>query len=211
MAKETSKAMRRRWCEAERGEFRWRDVFAGTGIDVGSGDDPLPLDGCIAFDKKNGDANQLTDYFKPESFDYLHASQALEHMHDPVASLASWVAVVKQCGWVVVTVPDVVLYEGMRWPSRYNGDHKTTWSLHLKKSPCPRHVYVPDFLKHFESEVDVVLCRLLDCNYDYFIGTTHDQTQIESNGVEPWIEIVLQKNGTHPTSHRPRQSSASTR
>jgi hypothetical protein len=44
------------------------------------------------------------------------------------------------------------------------------------------------------SEVaDIPLCRQLDCNYDYRAGTAFDQTWIESEGVEPWIEFVLLK------------------
>lgn len=193
--------MRRRWCEAEAGSFDWKDVFTGRGIDVGCGDDPLPLDNCQRFDRPDGDANHLGSLLPAESFDYLHASQVLEHMHDPKVSLTSWLKVVKEGGYVIITVPDVVLYEGMRWPSVWNPDHKTTWSLHLKHSRCPKHVYVPDFLAFFRAAAETKLVRLLDCNYDYSVGTAIDQTLPEANGVEPWIEIVLRKHATHPAGH----------
>lgn len=189
--KETSKAMRRRWCEDFRGEFPWRSIFVGKGIDVGAGDDPLPYQECRAFDMADGDANRLAEYFPEGSFDYLHASQCLEHMHDPRAALAQWLKVVKPGGHVICTIPDWVAYEGMRWPSVYNGDHKSSWSMVYRGSIAPIHIHIPSFLAEFP--VDVRLARFVDANYDYKVGTSRDQTLPEMDGVECWNEFVLRK------------------
>ena len=131
---------------------------------MGSGDDALPFPGCRPFDQKDGDANRLSDYFKTESFDYLHASQSLEHMHDPRAALTQWLYVVKPGGHLVISIPSWEIYEGMVWPSRFNPDHKSTWSMSLRGSPAPIHILVPEFLKEFPVKVE--RCRLVDANYD---------------------------------------------
>lgn len=193
MANETSKAMRRRWCEDADGLFPWRKVFTGRGIDVGCGPDPLPFEWCTPFDQEHGDANKLSSYFEPASFDYLHASQALEHMHDP-AVLWDWMKLLKPGGHAVITVPSWELYEGMRWPSVYNPDHKSTWSMSLMGSPAGKnHVHVPSFLEGGKRVAHAPLARQLAVNYDYKVGVTRDQTWVEADGVEPWIEFVLRK------------------
>jgi SAM-dependent methyltransferase len=191
--KETSKAMRRRWCEHELGLFPWRDVFAGRGIDVGCGDDPIPIQGVTTFDVQQGDANLLSRYFAESSVDWLHSSQCLEHMEDPKGALLEWIKVVRPGGWIVITVPSWELYEHMTWPSPFNGDHRSTWSMFLKGSPAATHIFVPEFLKSIERLASTVIQRQLDANYDYKLPPHVDQTWNEADGVEPFIEFVLRK------------------
>lgn len=194
---ETAKAMRRRYIEDFTGQFEWLKIFRGRGIDVGCGPDKLPFSKCIGFDLEDGDANKLDKYFRPNTFDYLHASQCLEHMHDPYAALDSWIRVVRPEGHLIFTVPDYVLYEQLQWPSRFNPDHKSSWSLYLTNSRSPQHIYVPDFLMHFgaaDGTVDPIHARLIDKNYDYSkLGTLEDQTIREEDGVECWVEVVMRK------------------
>jgi SAM-dependent methyltransferase len=191
--KEASKAMRRRYIEDALGVFPWMKLFRGDGIDVGSGPDKIPFDRCIAFDKEQGDANHLLNHFEPNRFNYLHSSQSLEHMEDPTMAMNSWIAVVKPRGHIIVTVPSWELYEGMVFPSRFNPDHKSTWSMWQKDSPAPIHIHVPEWLKIFKEEAKVLRCELVDNHYDYKIGTKRDQTLPEDAGVEAFIEFVLQK------------------
>jgi SAM-dependent methyltransferase len=190
--KETSKAMRRRWCEHELGLFHWREVFRGKGIDVGCGDDPIQIPEAEVFDLAHGDANLLSRYYPESSFDWLHSSQCLEHMRDPKAALVDWMKVVKPGGWIVITVPSWELYEHMTWPSRFNPDHRSTWSMYIRGSPA-RHVLVPDFLASLDAIATTVIQRQLDANYDYTLPPHVDQTLTESDGVEPFIEFVLRK------------------
>src|SRR5438552_18367568 len=99
MSHETSKATKRRLLEDKETKYPfWQRVFTGNGLDVGSGNDPLPFLHCKPFDKKDGDANALSKYFKPASFDYIHASQLLEHLHNPEESLKDWHGLVKPGG-----------------------------------------------------------------------------------------------------------------
>jgi hypothetical protein len=194
MAKETSKAMRRRWCEDATRVFPWRELFSGRGIDVGCGDDPLPFDGIVKFDTPDGDANKLSSYFKAGEFQFLHSSQSLEHMHSPDVLFNDWFKVIAPGGAAIITVPSWELYEGMRWPSVYNPDHKSTWSMNLLGSPAGNlHVHVPSWLKRHASIAETVLVRQLAVNYNYRVGVSKDQTWEEADGVEPWIEFVLRK------------------
>lgn len=196
MSKETSKATRRRWCEDECGIFPWRSIFVGKGIDVGCGDNPLPFDGVTTFDMPDGDANNLAAYFPENHFDYLHASQCLEHMHAPRGAIDNWLRVVRPGGHAIITIPSWELYEGRRWPSAFNPDHKSTWSMEGYSSPAGKnHIHVPELMRRMESTCEILLCRELVRHYDHSVGTMRDQTLPESAGVEPWIEFVLRKNG----------------
>jgi SAM-dependent methyltransferase len=191
MCQESSKAMTRRLSGKEK-PF-WEEVFTGKGIDIGAGDDLIDIDGVVGFDVQDGDANRLHDYFPASSFDYIHASQCLEHMHDPVAALESWMKVLRVGGFAVITIPSWELYEGMVWPSRYNPDHKSTFSMWQKGSPAPNHVLLPDWLYNNFSQHKIEICRLVDTNYNYSIGTQMDQTYDRANAVEAFIEFVIKK------------------
>lgn len=187
---ETAKASRRRFVENKTKVFPWSSVFRGSGIDVGCGSDKLPYDNCKGFDKEQGDANHLSEYIVWK-VNYIHASQSLEHMLDPAAAVNDWLKCIKPKGYIIVTVPDWCLYEHMIWPSKFNTDHKSTWSLWLKDSYCPTHCWLPNWLKQFQ--VKILRCQLIDTNYNYKLPPTIDQTLDESAGVEAFIEFVLKK------------------
>jgi len=188
--KESSKAMERRFSSEKRHLFS--KIFQGAGIDIGAGDDLIKVEGSVVgFDMEDGDANQLHEYFLEENFDFIHASQCLEHMRDPKAALDSWLKVLRKGGFAVISVPSWELYEGMVWPSRFNPDHKSTFSLWQDGSPAPNHVKLPEWLDKFNCEI--VYCDLIDTNYNYKIGTSTDQTYQYENRVEAFIEFVLQK------------------
>lgn len=198
---EASKAMRRRFIEHHTGGFKWLDLFRGSGVDVGCGPDKIPFPRALPFDKEQGDANRLHEFFPADSLSYLHASQCLEHLVDPTAALDSWITVVKPRGYLVISVPDFIIYEGGRWPSRFNPDHKSTWSMTLPASKAgSRHVHVPTFLAKFKDQVEVIRAGVVDTNYDYkkLLGD-EDQTYHESRGVEAFIEFVLKRRSLRAT------------
>ena len=187
--KESSKAMERRFNSEKSPLFS--KIFKGEGIDIGAGDDLINVPDVRGFDMEDGDANHLDQCFEAESFDFIHASQCLEHMIDPKASLHAWLKVLKKGGYAVISIPSWELYEGMIWPSRFNPDHKSTWSLWQSGSPAPTHVCLPEWLENFNCEI--IYCDLIDTNYNYKIGTRVDQTYPYENRVEAFIEFVLQK------------------
>lgn len=190
---ETSKAMRRRRCEEAAGGFKWSEVFKGVGVDVGAGNDPIQIPGCRPFDMLDGDANHLSNYFEPESLDYVHSSQSLEHMRDPRAALLNWSIPVKKGGYLVVTVPDFDVYEKRHWPSRFNPDHKSAWSLWRKSDAVAPLVNVPELCRELlEHGLWCEFARLVDTNYDYSAPDTVDQT-LPNDGAECFIEMVFHK------------------
>jgi len=189
---EASKAMRRRMLEDKLGIFNWSDIFTGEGIDVGCGPDKIKYKDCIPFDMEHGDANHISKYFT-KKFDYLHASQCLEHMHNPFDAIVEWLKVIHIGKHAIVSIPDWELYEGKTWPSRYNPDHKSTWSFTHESSPAPHHVNIPKFLEYLKPYAYAKRVMLIDENYNYKLSKSVDQTFVESDGVEAFIEIVLCK------------------
>lgn len=108
--------------------------FVGRGIDVGSGDDCLDqysslfplMEFASEWDKDDGDAQYMAiDY----EWDFLYSSHCLEHLENPWLALRNWCKVVKKGGYLVVMVPDEDMYEQGHWPSKYNGDHKHTFTM----------------------------------------------------------------------------------
>ncbi len=192
MAFEAKKAMRRRAREHADHIFPWRDIFKGRMIDVGCGPDKIPFADCIGFDQADGDANKLSSYFEAKSFDLIHGSHVLEHMHDPRAALSDWLKLLKPGGYIVQTVPDIGAYENFTYPSRYNPDHKSSWSMVYRGSCFPIHIHIPSFLDGFKDAAEIMLARYVEVNYDWKRREV-DQTWREEDGVEIWNEFVLQK------------------
>lgn len=190
---ETSKATERR---LQNRSF-WDPIFKGAILDVGAGDDPLQWDGqsVLPFDKQDGDANKIDTYFSPESFDCVHGSQVMEHLDNPADFVRRCLKLVRPGGWVVHCVPDYDLYEKRNFPSKYNGEHKGTWSLwrktRLTNAGKGYHIHVPEWIKQFDvAHRDA---NLIDTNYDYLKPDDVDQTWLRGDAVECFIEILLQK------------------
>ncbi|MEM7071529.1 MAG: methyltransferase domain-containing protein, partial [Pseudomonadota bacterium] len=88
--KETGKAVMRRLSDT-RFVGRW---FCGDGIDIGGGDDPLSqyqeffplMRDCRNWDMGDGDAQKMAT-IENETYDFVHSSHCLEHMHDPIEAL----------------------------------------------------------------------------------------------------------------------------
>lgn len=104
--------------------------FAGHGLDVGGRPDPLDLYAELfsrvlsvrTWDLDDGDA-QLLAGVPDASYDFVHSSHCLEHLHDPGEGLSHWLRVVKPGGHVIVLVPDEDLYEQGRFPSKIGRAH----------------------------------------------------------------------------------------
>ena len=188
MAHESTKSMRRRMKEEP--EF-WKKIFVGSGIDVGAGDDCLS--GCQPFDMPHGDANYLSRYFPEGRFDYLHASNCLEHMRDPRCAMLEWIRVVKPGGRLIITVPDWSGYERLRYPSVTNPDHKASFSMIHFGSLFPIHIHIPSFLKELEPYATTVRAEYIERNFKWKLPPHIDQTWNLEDAVELWNEFVLVK------------------
>jgi SAM-dependent methyltransferase len=138
-------------------------ILNGSGIDIGCGPDPVNPN-VRRFDVEQGDANEITKYVH-EKFDYVFSSHCLEHMFDPRQAVRSWWELVKVGGHLIFIVPDEDLYEQGIFPSRFNPDHKVTFTIAKHRSWSPVSVNVLDLalsLPHGQL-VSVVL---QDLGYD---------------------------------------------
>jgi SAM-dependent methyltransferase len=116
------------------GQFE-RSVLVGKGLDIGCGGDPVFPD-VRGFDIGDGDANEITRFIH-EDFDFVFSSHCLEHMVDPKKALLQWWALVRPGGHLFFIVPDEDLYEQGVFPSRFNKDHKSTFTISKAKSWSP--------------------------------------------------------------------------
>lgn len=173
---------------------RW---LVGDGIDVGCGTCPVspkdfpniktvvPWDAIFGA----GDAQYLTGV-ADKTFDFVHSSHCLEHLHDPKIALKNWARVVKPGGFIVVTIPDEWLYERGCWPSRFNPDHK--YSFTLRAVPVlSRSVNVLQLLDKL-WEIDVEHVTLLTDEFDESLPQHVDQTL---GNAECSIEFVVRVVG----------------
>ena len=190
---ETSKAVQRRLHDPN---FLAR-YFRGVGIDIGSGNDPLTayrelfpfMDECASWDKENGDAETMPG-LAAESFDFVHASHVLEDMRNPPAALARWFAILKPGGHLIITVPDEDMYEQGTFPSRFNADHKWSFTVLKTNSWGKFSISLLNLIAGLGDAADVIKIEQLTGSYRYgLIG--HDQTRTPVG--ESAIEFVLRK------------------
>jgi len=192
---EQSKAAKRRFAI---GAFHNR-YFVGNGIDVGGKPDPLGqyagifgrMASCRTWDLEDGDA-QFMAGIPDNHFDFLHASHCLEHMVDVRQALQNWIRIVKGGGFLILTVPDEDLYELQNWPSRFNPDHKWTFTMLKEKSWSPVSINVLELLGEFAAQVQVEKVELLrDFFREAWVAEQIDQTRTPV--AECSIEIILRK------------------
>jgi SAM-dependent methyltransferase len=189
MSNEASKALHRRQSNP-----LYHRAFRGHGLDIGCGNDPLRAcdwPGIIrldTFDKEDGNAENINNFLPYNNFDFIHASQCLEHMTDPADAFRNWLKVLKVGGYAVISVPDFDLYEQGFWPSRFNPDHKSTWSM--EAAPNEVGVCVLNFVRQFNVRTHLI--QLCDQGYDYSVKG-RDQTYEHPGIAEAFIEFVVQK------------------
>lgn len=131
MAGETSKTRQLAW-----GDFENSILFPTNRspkiLDIGPEKDPLP--NATPFDKDQGDANHILDFVIDRDFDVVYSSHCLEHIFDPRAAIKDWWKLVRPGGYLFIIVPDEDLYEQGVFPSRFNPDHKVTFTIAKTKS-----------------------------------------------------------------------------
>ena len=148
--------------QAHWGKFE-RQVTQGSGIDIGCGPDPVTPT-ARRFDLEHGDANRVSEFVK-EQFDFVYSSHCLEHMHDPRATILDWWKLAKPGGHLFVVVPDEDLYEQGVFPSRFNDDHKATFTLSKAQSWSPNSVNVLALANSLPNG-RIVSLELQDRGYD---------------------------------------------
>ncbi|MFJ2454945.1 methyltransferase domain-containing protein [Pseudomonas protegens] len=191
--KECSKSIQRRLSDSN----FLRRYFVGNGVDIGGKPDPLylykeffPLVKNIkAWDWEDGDAQFLAG-MEDGSLDFVHSSHCLEHLVDPFEGVRNWLRVVREGGYLVITVPDEDLYEQGVFPSTFNRDHKWTFTIFKTKSWSERSINLLDMVRDLGQSVDVVKIEQLSANYRFELPR-FDQTLTPV--AECGIELVIRK------------------
>jgi len=191
--KECSKSINRRLADSR----FVRKYFVGEGIDIGGKPDPLsiyqeffPLMQSVrTWDLEDGDA-QFLETVSDGSYEFIHSSHCLEHLHDPVEGLKNWLRVVKDDGYLIITIPDEDLYEQGEFPSTFNLDHKWTFTLYKPTSWSDRSINVLEMVKQLGGAAAIEKVELLDSNYRYQLPR-YDQTLTPV--AECGIEVIIRK------------------
>ena len=190
---ETSKALIRRL-----NDVRYANTyFKGNGIDIGAGNDSLgkyqqqfPLVGQVrGWDLPDGDA-QILATVADETYDFVHSSHCLEHMVNPFDAYKNWLRVCKPGGYIITTIPDEDLYEQGVFPSTFNHDHKTTWTILKEKSWSPASINVIEFLYPFRNQIEVLKIELVNGAFKY---NEHRYDQTYHSISECAIEFIVRK------------------
>lgn len=173
-------------------EKYFKTYMTGNGIDIGSGDAPvISSKRCVHYDKKINrayDANTMIDQ-ADNTYDWVFSSHCLEHTIDPKIALDNWWRILKPGGYLIVIVPDFMLYEQFQWPSKYNGDHKHRFSLGYYD--LPKHYSLTTLVESLPG-AQIRYATTRDNNFDYR-EATFDRT-LGCQLAE--IEIVAYKRDT---------------
>jgi SAM-dependent methyltransferase len=192
----TSISIQRRLFD-QRFATRW---FRGIGLDIGGARDSLAnfrelfpgIRRVVVYDKEQGDA-QLLANVEDDSFDFVYSSHCLEHLRDPYEAIASWVRVVKPGGHLIITVPDEDLYEQGHWPSRFNTDHKVTFTIDKATSWSPVSLNVVDLVRSVRARAQPLRIELIDHGYRRALAGQQDFDHTKTPVAEASIELVLRK------------------
>lgn len=171
--------------------------FVGFGVDIGGKPDPLDLYGELfplmtqvkIWDLEDGDA-QFMKGVADDTYDFVHSSHCLEHLHDPQEGLRNWLRVTRPGGHVIVTVPDEDLYEQGVFPSTFNRDHKVTFTLYKPRSWSVKSVNLLEMLTRLGPSAQVEKIERLTASYRFGLPR-FDQTATPVG--ECAIEFVLRK------------------
>ncbi|MBI5558980.1 MAG: methyltransferase domain-containing protein [Deltaproteobacteria bacterium] len=148
---------------------------------------------CRTWDLEDGDALFMKGV-ADSHYDFLHASHCLEHMVNVEEALANWIRIVKPGGFLIITVPEEDLYEIGNWPSKFNPDHKWTFTIMKEKSWSKKSINVLDLLRGYGDQIAVEKIELIrDFFRDSWVPEQIDQTRTPV--AECCIEIILRKNG----------------
>ena len=129
-----------------------KTYLSGKVIDVGAGADPV-CPWAEIFDVAEGDASFITRYRAPGTYDTVHSSHCLEHLHDPKQALRQWWQLVRPGGYLVLVVPHEDLYEQGFWPSIFNPDHKATFRLDGTASWSPVSFDIRELVRELSGAI----------------------------------------------------------
>ena len=143
-----------------------------------------------SWDKPQGDA-QLLKTCEDNKYDFLHSSHCFEHLNNIFIGMENWIRVVKPNGYLIITIPEESMYEHLEWPSRYNSDHKWSFTIYDRIKRLPKSINVLELCIMFSDFVEVISMQKIEDFYDFNLGSDVDQTQRPNT--ECAIELILRK------------------
>lgn len=191
--KECSKSIQRRLTDPN----FLRRYFVGDGVDIGGKPDPLllykemfPLMRSVrTWDWEDGDA-QFMKGVADGLLDFVHSSHCLEHLVDPREGLRNWFRIVREGGYLIITVPDEDLYEQGIFPSTFNRDHKWTFTIFKKKSWSNCSLNIIDMARELGTTAEIIKIEQLSSTYRFDLPR-FDQTLTPV--AECGIEVIIRK------------------
>lgn len=181
MAYETTKT-KKLWGELE------HSVLKGEGLDIGCGPDPV-FPEVMPFDLGHGDANHITRHIQKQ-FDFVYSSHCLEHMIDAKSAIQEWWQLVRPGGVLFILVPDEDLYEQGFWPSRFNPDHKWTFTIAKQQSWSPVSINLFDLVRSLPNG-EILSIRLQDTAYERYLLSNGYRPGSVMYGVKQTVGRVL--------------------
>ena len=171
--------------------------FVGDGIDIGGEPDPLGLytelfarlKSVRTWDLEDGDAQSMSGV-ADDTYDFVHSSHCLEHLHDPRAGLRNWLRIVKPGGHLIILVPDEDLYEQGVFPSTFNRDHKWTFTIYKTHSWSSRSINIIDLIRELGSAAETIHIEQLNATFRFNL-LRYDQTLTPIG--ECAIEFIIRK------------------
>jgi SAM-dependent methyltransferase len=148
----------------------FRDFVKGNILDIGAGRDPVSS-GAVIFDKPQGNAENILEHFEKESFDTVFSSHCLEHVSEPLMVIRDWFALVKPGGKLFVIVPDEDLYEQGHFPSIFNDDHKSTFTVSKSVSWSSESLNLLEMAKDLGG--NIIYLKQQSDGYDHSLRTFH--------------------------------------
>ncbi|AQH03787.1 methyltransferase type 11 (plasmid) [Burkholderia sp. KK1] len=208
--KETSKASLRR----SRDPSFVQRYLVGDGLDIGGKDDPLtqhmasfPLMRSAAVRDASQGSVTAMDGVPDARYDFVHASHILAEQDNPHKALARWLDLLKPGGHAVITVPDEDLYGKGDWPSRFNRNHKASFTICKPAHKLPRSI---DVLELVSAMSNVAQCERVTLLRDHYDDQRHSVDQTDKGFAECAIEIVLRKRDV-PTARAMLETAAQAR
>jgi SAM-dependent methyltransferase len=184
----------------------------GNGIDIGGSPDPLTLyeeffplvTNIKVWDRVDGDAEFMAGVAN-ETFDFVHSSHCLEHLRNPHIGIKNWFRILKPGGYLIVTVPDEDLYEQGVFPSTFNRDHRSTFTIYKAESWSDKSLNVLSMLQGLGSEAAIETVQLITISYRYKVPRM-DQTLTPI--AECAIEMIVRKRDKGEVARRGRREQA---
>ena len=176
-----------------RGKAFLDQYLAGSVIDIGAGKD-LVCPHAECFDVQHGDANFISRFRPAESYNTVHSSHCLEHMHHPEAALQEWWSLVKPGGYMITVIPDEDLYEQGIWPSKFNGDHKATFRLNKLESWSPVSYDAREIIARLPN-CQIISAEVQDVGYNHRQQMKFGDKRREKTWAIRFLQRVLRRMG----------------